>query len=321
MGQAQEPWYRKERSCWYVWHRGKQHKLHPNKVEAYRLWHELVNSPASGITICEGAQKYMVYARENVKVSTAVTYERILKMLPQDQPMETFDFKGWVNKNRRWSRSYIATVVRQTKMFYRWAEKNGLIASNPAQGVSEPGIVSRGNVTIQKDEHAQLVALAPPCYQDTLNFLWHTGCRPAEMVRITAGHYTSGVILLPDHKTVAKTGKPRLIVLNEEATQIIERLIKIRPEGPLFRTTHGAPQRPRSILRWLYNRSRGRGGIRKMPYSYRHSYATQALVNGIPDAVVAQLMGHSDTRMIHQHYAHLSDQTQYLKNAANKVRD
>jgi site-specific recombinase XerD len=38
-------------------------------------------------------------------------------------------------------------------------------------------------------------------------------------------------------------------------------------------------------------------------YTMRHSFATQALVNGVGIAHVAELMGHVDTSMVSQHYA------------------
>ena len=38
----------------------------------------------------------------------------------------------------------------------------------------------------------------------------------------------------------------------------------------------------------------------------RHTYASHLMMNGAPLAVVAQNLGHSDTRMVEKHYAHLA---------------
>jgi integrase len=53
---------------------------------------------------------------------------------------------------------------------------------------------------------------------------------------------------------------------------------------------------------------------------YRHTCATDALTNGVPDAQVAELLGHSGTAMLHRHYAHLVAKSRVLKEALNRVR-
>ena len=37
----------------------------------------------------------------------------------------------------------------------------------------------------------------------------------------------------------------------------------------------------------------------------RHTYASKAVMNGVPIAVVAEQLGHKDTRITERHYAHL----------------
>ncbi len=51
----------------------------------------------------------------------------------------------------------------------------------------------------------------------------------------------------------------------------------------------------------------------------RHSFATQALVNGVGIAHVAELLGHVDTSMVSQHYAHLSGNVQHMRDTAMKA--
>jgi len=38
----------------------------------------------------------------------------------------------------------------------------------------------------------------------------------------------------------------------------------------------------------------------------RHTFASLAVMNGVPLMVVAGALGHTDTRMVEQHYGHLS---------------
>ena len=55
-------------------------------------------------------------------------------------------------------------------------------------------------------------------------------------------------------------------------------------------------------------------------YGYRHTFATDALAHGVPDAHVAELLGHSGTAMLHRHYSHLTARSQALRDALGKVR-
>jgi site-specific recombinase XerD len=68
-------------------------------------------------------------------------------------------------------------------------------------------------------------------------------------------------------------------------------------------------------------RTRERAGIpQAIAYGLRHSFATDALANGVPDAQVAELLGHSGTAMLHRHYAHLGARAQALRDALGRVR-
>jgi integrase len=41
-------------------------------------------------------------------------------------------------------------------------------------------------------------------------------------------------------------------------------------------------------------------------HGLRHTYASLAIMNGVPLMVVAKNLGHSDTRMVEKHYGHLA---------------
>ena len=58
----------------------------------------------------------------------------------------------------------------------------------------------------------------------------------------------------------------------------------------------------------------------KIAYGYRHGFATDALAAGVPDAHVAELLGHSSTAMLHKHYSHLATRVKVLTDAARAVR-
>jgi integrase len=69
-------------------------------------------------------------------------------------------------------------------------------------------------------------------------------------------------------------------------------------------------------MRWLCQRA----GVKAFCYASRHSFATDALSAGVPDAHVAALLGHSGTAMLHKHYSHLTEKAQTLRLALGQVR-
>jgi len=41
-------------------------------------------------------------------------------------------------------------------------------------------------------------------------------------------------------------------------------------------------------------------------HALRHTWASHAVMNGVPLLVVAKNLGHADTRMVEKHYGHLA---------------
>jgi integrase len=54
-------------------------------------------------------------------------------------------------------------------------------------------------------------------------------------------------------------------------------------------------------------------------YSLRHTFATDALEKGVGIAQVAELLGHTDTRMVAQQYGHLNQKIAHMREAATKA--
>jgi integrase len=60
-------------------------------------------------------------------------------------------------------------------------------------------------------------------------------------------------------------------------------------------------------------------GRRITAYGIRHTFCTRALAGGESDTIVAGLVGHSSTDMIHKHYRHYSAMGRELKEAAARI--
>jgi integrase len=126
------------------------------------------------------------------------------------------------------------------------------------------------------------------------------------------------VAVLNEHK-MAHLGKSRVIFLCPEAVSVLREQIATHPQGLLFPGQGGQKMTAQAIGRRLA-RLCEKAGLKAIAYGYRHGFATDALANGVPDAQVAELLGHSGTAMLHRHYAHLTARSQVLKGALGKVR-
>jgi integrase len=176
-------------------------------------------------------------------------------------------------------------------------------------------------VLVTPEEHAHLLEKATRAFGLFLRVLYATGARPGEVARITAENFDpdAGLVRLRQHKTAHK-GKVRVVYLPPETVALLSELARRYPSGPLLRNTRGEPWTGKALVKAMLA-ARGRAGIdRAICYGYRHTFATDALSQGVPDAQVAELLGHSGTAMLHRHYSHLTAKTKVLREALGRVR-
>lgn len=221
-----------------------------------------------------------------------------------------------------WSSSYRCGFVGTVVSLFKWAVEEGRLDRSPVAGIRKPQKQSRGRRSlISHDDHAKLVAAAKGDWKAFLSLLWLTGCRPGELTGLTAEavDLTNRVVVLAEHKTAEQTGSDRLIVLPEEAVPLLRDVMTRRPSGLLFPGERGRRLNPKNVADRMRRLCR-RAGVSALAYGYRHSFATDALSQGVPDATVAALLGHTGTVMLHRHYSHLTSKTDVLRQAVSKVR-
>lgn len=321
------PWYRKSMRAWYVWHEGKQVRLHGDKTEAYRLWHQLcAEATEKGPTVDGVLTLYLDSVLPTLKPSTQRIKNKLLRPLIEEEkgkPLDKLDGNAWLNRHPKWGRSYRWLAAFTLKTALRWAKREGHIADDPLETWEVPGPKSRGEESlISEENHNRLISVAPDCYRDALTFLRETGCRPCEMCALEAGNVKLdvGVAILAEHKT-ERFGKPRVVILSATAVEVLRKLIGRYPsEGKLFRNTKGEPLTPDRLRHWI-RKTRLRLKIKGVvAYGYRHTLATDALLSGVPIAHVAELLGHSGTQTLNRHYSHLQARLDIIRESLKKIR-
>lgn len=208
------------------------------------------------------------------------------------------------------------------KRAFNWAVEEEHIPKNPIAHVRKPKSLTRDRTLTAEERELILSSIRDRAFRRFVNAMTLTGCRPGEVARVTAAYFDEqdGVWVLPQHKTAKKTGKPRIVYLPPEAVALTRELIAERPDGPLFLNSRGKPW-TRNAVRIRFRELRRRHPELKgvIAYTYRSSFATDALESGVQDATVAALLGHTNTTTLHKFYARLSHRIEHLRDAAAKA--
>jgi integrase len=156
------------------------------------------------------------------------------------------------------------------------------------------------------DEVKRFINSADEDFRKLVRGALESGARYGELGKMLVADFNSdaGTLSVPD----PKTGKPRHIVLSTHGVEFFDEITAGRqaPE-PIFLKADGS--------RWLddhqadpINETNKRAKI-EPPINFhglRHTWASHAVMNGMPLIVVAKNLGHSTTRMVEKHYGHLA---------------
>jgi integrase len=270
-----------------------------------------------------------------------------------DRECLPFHLTSWLDAHPEWASDWTkANAVAVVHRPFNWAAKQRLIAANPFRGVSHRAGAPRRPMTDAEFE-ALLVAVdgrrkptavrypsgrkvcpsdrsrrskvtAADRFRELLRFLRLTGARPGEAVKLEWSHIDleGTVIVLALHKTsrTQRQPKPRVIPLTQEVVDLLT-AVKRRnePGARVFRTQRGTAWN-RSNLSLRVKRARERAGIpddAKL-YGLRHAFGTRAILNGVDIKTLAELLGHTSTRMS-EHYVHIAGKVPHLLEAMRKV--
>ena len=188
------------------------------------------------------------------------------------------------------------------------AVSGGLVSVNPAKRTRmnpRPRLtrfLSAEEIVRLHETLDQCVAERPAWERqaDILRLLIHTGCRKSEIKDLKWSEVEEGTLRLSDSKT-----GPRTVHLSADARAVIAR--QRRGIGPFVFPSPVNPGRPYGDNLPLWYRVRERAGLSGVRlHDMRHTYASQAVMKGIPLPVVARLLGHRHVQMT-MRYAHVGD--------------
>ena len=155
-------------------------------------------------------------------------------------------------------------------------------------------------------EAKRLINACDPDFRLLVQAALETGCRLGELVVLEVHDFN------PDADTLAirqsKSGKSRHVVLTEEGAAFFRQLCAGHPGGAIMLLRADGQPWGRSQQGLLMATACQHAKITPAInfHGLRHTWASLAVMAGMPLMVVAKNLGHRDTRMVEMHYGHLA---------------
>jgi integrase/recombinase XerC len=226
-----------------------------------------------------------------------------------------------------YAKSSISRKLASLRSFYRFAQRQGMVETNPAKPLRNPRSGRKLPHFLSGDEIRGLLEAPDRATEmglrDTaiLEVTYSAGLRVSELVGMNDQDvdFPAGVVRIR-----GKGRKERLGALGKYAVRALEAYIAVRRpvakptrEVPTFRNKFGGRLTTRSVARMLEKYILQCGlDTRITPHTLRHSFATHLLDRGADIRSVQELLGHKSL-VTTQIYTHVS--TSSIKAAYGKA--
>jgi integrase/recombinase XerD len=234
-------------------------------------------------------------------------------------------------KKRKYAETTVARKVAAIRSFFSFLESEGMISSNPTEGLASPRVGKMLPKAISPNEVDEL--LEQPCKRSTpearrdramLELLYATGMRVTELVSLDLANLN----LDPENayvKCSGKGAKERVIPIHEQAAEAVQdyleearpALVRNKNETALFVNRRGERLTRQGF--WLILKGYARAANLHedvTPHTLRHSFATHMLRGGMPLRHVQEMLGHANISTT-QVYTHLT--TEHVREVYEKA--
>lgn len=208
---------------------------------------------------------------------------------------------------RRQRRSAANRVLTYVKAALNLAWRSNKIESDKAWRAVKPfkGADASRARYLQLDECRVLLAACEEDFGELVKAGLHTGARYSELARLSVQDFNPDVGTIAVRKS--KNGKPRHVILTDEGRTFFAAVVKRASNRQfLFVRADGEPWK----ASWQHRPMKAASAAARIKgvsfHILRHTWASHAVMNGVPLLVVARNLGHRDTRMVEKHYGHLA---------------
>ena len=224
------------------------------------------------------------------------------------------DIVRWFDKYSETSPGGANTYLNALAQIFNFAVARGIIDKNPTQGIRR----NKGRKMTRFLSHEEIERLHEVMEQscnhrqerDIIRLLLLTGCRKGEILNLRWSEVDGTFLRLTDSKT-----GPRVVYLNQQAQAIIGE--QERSESPFVFPSPYDCSKPRNSVQSFWHEVRKEAGLEDVRlHDLRHTFASHAIMQGIPLPTVAKLLGHKKLSMT-MRYAHVSNQV--AETSAKKI--
>ena len=239
--------------------------------------------------------------------------------VPYVHQIATEDIEKW--RNKRIEKVSKATVNRELKMiktFLKQCVEKGYLLKSPAQNIKVYREPERAIRHLSDDEIKKLLASSPEDLKQIITFLLLTGMRYGELCHLEWADIDfrrKQIIIQPKPGWNPKNFKKRVLPMHFTVHSILSEL----PKGSssyLFPDEDGkaSDQGLRNRLYRVFANAKVKGNVK----DFRSTFASNAVMSGIPIYTVSKLLGHHDVKITEKHYAHLAPD--YMGNAITMLK-
>ncbi len=195
-------------------------------------------------------------------------------------------------------------VIEVLSAIFNHGVRRQVIPRNPARHIIKNPKINRTRFLSDEERVRLLNALdqLPPQQQrngDMLRLMLFTGCRKGEILSLRWDEVQGNVLKLQDSKTGART-----VWLSDDAKAVIARQ---NPSPVYVFPSPRNAEKPLSDITWFWFNLRRKIDLKDVRmHDLRHSFASQAVRQGVALPVISKLLGHSSLSMT-MRYVHVSD--------------
>ena len=226
-------------------------------------------------------------------------------------------YLAWLQENS-YARRTIARKASALRRYFQWAQRTGLIPTDPSIEIQAtlgdgrlPRVLKKQEIEVILDTpRASIVdETGPRRLRDdaVLELLYGSGLRVSELCSLTIKSFDFRRKLV---RVLGKGNKERLVPLSQKSVRAIKAWLsegrvelsqKTQSNSSMFVNLRGNPLTPRDVRRIIDRRS----STPTNPHAFRHTYATHLLDGGADLREVQELLGHADLSST-QIYTHVS---------------
>ena len=344
-GAVRKPFFWKARKAWFLEISDDDGKLSrvrlgTSRKEAYGQWDRMKGDAGvvagADMTVIQVIERFTDAFSMDVEMgrrSQSTLTSRLAHLTPfaihigesfAAKDLAKHHLTSWLTATPSWNATTQHHAVEAVKRAMSWAVDEGLLEKNPIARVRFEKGDSRDHL-ICEEEFRKLFFGFKIRRRDAFAFrtiliaLRLSGCRPGEIPMVDIENVSDDRWMLPKHKTVRKTKRPRVVYLSPCLQTLTKIAKRKRDSGPLFLSPTGERWEYHDMRRRFHRlRERAEVSGECVMYSFRHTWITNAMLAGLDVATVAEMSGTS-IQMIDRHYGHLSKHKDHMVQAAKMV--